>query len=105
MISPKEKMKALRDAHDRIAPDGYKVRQILARANQARRFPGNTCTLSRHLKLAGERLIKEGAYQLFEDDPLYMGISLVEAATLIWELRDALSAVQKSIGEHKKGGK
>lgn len=89
-------MKKLIAAYDKEMGTGKTIKDVFGQADKVRKFPKNTCPLTRHIDQAGRYLVTEGVYHLINEDPVYMGVSLVRAATLIWQQRDEINKLKKA---------
>lgn len=62
------------------------------RVDAARNFPKNTCPASRHVQMIGEALAAREKYMMIEEDPEYVGASILSVVASLYESRAALSA-------------
>ncbi len=85
-----KEIKRLRDQWDSDVHPENQTKEVTSRAKKTRKFRVNTCPLSRNLEMQGLYLLEDGVSHLFDEDPIHHGVSLVQAATLIYELRDEI---------------
>ena len=67
-----------------IAPE---LRELVARVDKARQFPGNTCPASRHLHMIADRLARGEPYQMLDEEPEHCAETMLAVLASLWELR------------------
>lgn len=70
---------------------------IVERLEVARDFPKNTCPASRHVQMIGEALIARQPYAMIEEDPEYVGQSILSVVASLYETRTELSEAADTI--------
>ena len=60
-------------------------------AEDARRFPDNTCPASRHAQMIGEALVNGDPCPQLTEDPAHCGESILATVAALWKARTALS--------------
>lgn len=72
--------------------------------DEVRDFPNNTCPASRHAQMIAEGLIKDGVYEMIEDDPEYVGVSIASVVASLWrERRENAELKRRLLMEGEKG--
>lgn len=72
------------DEHNKLA---------LKAMRQARNFPANTCSGSRHAAQIAEQLIRHKSYPMLSEDPQHCGESIAHTVAALWLARTELAAL------------
>ena len=61
---------------------------------QARNFPANTCSGSRHAALMAEQLIRRRPYPMLEEEPQHCGESIAATVAALWVARTEIERLR-----------
>lgn len=73
------------------------LKLIKKRAEDARRFPENTCPASRHLEMMAEALANGESYAMFTSEPEHCAGTMYAVLVALWELRTRLENMMDSL--------
>jgi hypothetical protein len=66
---------------------------LLERMNDARDFPANTCSASRHAAMIAEALCRREDYPMLAEEPEHCGGSIAATVSALWECRAKLAEI------------
>lgn len=67
------------------------------RVLRAMRFPANTDSCSRHVRLMGETLMRGKKYHMFEEEPEHCAVSLLVTVESLWKARLEIERLKKRV--------
>lgn len=68
------------------------TKKAIRRANAARNFPVNTCSVSRHVETMARGLLHRAGYPMLTDEPEHCAQSMLGTVANLWEARAELAA-------------
>jgi hypothetical protein len=74
-------------------------RKLIARADDARSFPANTCPASRHAHNIGYTLARGETFAQLAEEPVDCGESILATVAALYEARTELAALKARIAE------